>query len=143
MNAKEHRALSLALDSFNNIMVDFNYDLEQIGRHLLIRRKLCEIIGGDISNHLLPGESLNEHGEPLEHYFLGKSSSTNLTTEEKAWIKNNILLEMQKVWSLNEVDDACLRCSKRAIAEVIGEYLTQYRLPFEKEIKPLYFKEHE
>jgi hypothetical protein len=152
----EHQVLNQALDSLNNSFIDYYnsgekrengpFDYESIGKVIVARRFLAELLGitENFNFYLLPGESevILEEGDNTEDWynFTNKSTSENLTDQEKKTILEQILIPLDSVSGINDGDNACIRCARRMIAETIRfEPISKYRLMFEKEISPKYF----
>lgn len=157
MSPEERKILSRALYSLNCSAIDYynyhnnekkqHYNFEVIGQIIFAKRFLAEMldIGKELNNYLLPGEpqiDFKNGDNPEDWYnFCQKSVSSELTKKEKEILINDVLSLLSNVSGINDGDDACLRCAKRMIAEVANyEPLSDFRLLFEKEIKPKYFK---
>lgn len=144
MNDKQRKVLMSAYNSFN---VETGYhDYEVIGKILVIRRMLAEILGLSLRDNVMPGEGVDDDDDVQEKRFIGENDLSS--NEEKSLTKSeqNLLRQVLGVskgmYGVTDGDDACIRCARRMIAEVAGEPIEYYRLMMEKEVKPLYYKEY-
>lgn len=141
MTPKQYEILKRAYESLD-VSLDSD-DYTAIGKLIVVRRKLAELLGVSIKNNPLPGEYFDdEDDEELENRFINKSpQDTPLTENEKKFIKHCLNL-LSNVGGLSDSDDACLRCSTRMLAELCDyEPLAHYRLLYEKEVKRMYYKD--
>lgn len=141
MNEKKRQVLMHAYQSFD-VSTDSD-DYEVIGKVVAIRRMLAELLDLDLSQNMMPGEYIDDEEDELERKYFEKSSevSEELTKMEIIRI-NRILKISSNMRGLYDSDDACLRCARRMLAEVIDyEPLSHYRLMGERdEVKPIYYK---
>jgi hypothetical protein len=150
MNQKERKIIQKAYESFKSTFIDYysysntktRFNFESLGKALIIHRMLVEFLQLDINQALLPGEFTfkKEEDDDIEDWihFSSGASDSDLTTVEKDFLIT--ILEISNSLSgLNDSDEACLRCFRRMIAEVIHyQPLSHYRLLMEKEVKNLY-----
>lgn len=152
MSPNETSTLLSALNTLGGTQIDYHnygkdslYNFEVIGKVVVAKRVLAEILGLDINQYLLPGESEFEDGDDKQDWqrFTSPSSSLELTLKEKTFLQKTLMPMLDKVSGVYDSDDACLRCVRRMIAEVSGyPDLSHYRLLREDNIKPLYFKQY-
>lgn len=152
MTSNERDVLSHALQSLDSAAIDYwnptgaNY--EAVGRAVMAKRALAEILARDtedVARYALPGEYIDEDATFVDlcHFTYPSSVGTPLTVKEKTIIERKVLDVLQGVSGISDGDDACIRCAKRMIAEVLGiTPLSRYRLMLENDVKPLYFKEY-
>lgn len=162
MTPREREILTRALSTLDNIQVDLHvyshastthrvrrdslYDYEVLGRLMLGRRMLSELLGQQ-RKYLLPGEYVDEEDfddEVLEYVPFPRSKDDEpLTDNERRWMSKVLLVVLDGIAGVTDTDDACRRVLLREIAEVAGyPNLAHYRLLMESEVKPLFFEEY-
>lgn len=158
MTPNEHMVLDDALNTLSNIQIDTHvyrhtgnsdvhtlYDYAAIGKHALALRMLSELLGRTFS-FLLPGEYCDEDTtlKDLRVYtpIPRSEHGAPLTDSEKRWLIEVVLVVMGGIGGVTDSDDACLRVTRRKIAEV-ARYpdLRNYRLMMEDEVTPKFFIE--
>lgn len=142
MNEKQKEVLLKAYGSFD-IETGY-YDFEIIGKVVVIRRMLAELLQLDIYEHIMPGEYIDDEDGIQELRFikekeLSSKGEQSLTKSEESLL-NHILKISTGMTGVTDADDACLRCARRMLAEVLGLPLANYRLMAEQEVKPLYYR---
>lgn len=157
LSTSQKSVLKKALESLSHVQLDYYtygnnrvevYDYASIGKMVLAQRALAELLGEDINQYLLPGESpmdIEDGDDPNDwQRFISSTETSELTPKEKKFILNTILPMLKNLGGIHDSDDASLRCAKRMIAEAAGyPELSHYRLLMEKDIKPLYYKNYE
>ena len=119
-------------------------DYEFIGKIIVIRRILAELLGLNLANHIMPGEYIDDE-EPAQEYIyidikkLSPKGEQLLTKSEQSLL-NQVLKISYGISGTKDSDDACMRCSRRMVAEVLGLPLEKYRLLRENDITPKYYK---
>jgi hypothetical protein len=138
MNKEQREVLLMAYNSFD-VELDSD-DYINIGKIIIIRRRLAELLGLNLSVNILPGEYFDEE-DPIEWRFIAPSVETEeLSKDEMIFLKETLKIT-GGVGGCTDSDDACLRCARRMLAEVVEyEPLNHYRLLFEKEMKNIYYK---
>ena len=155
MSPNEKHILNQVLITIGSINADYYgsplYNFDCIGRLVLVKRMLAEIIDLDINDYLLPNESkfegIDEYGynNNREEWikFIKPCLKDNLTDKEVKFLLETLLPTINKIPAVDDSDSACLRCAKRMVAEVAGYHdLKHYRLMYEDEVKPIYFKDY-
>lgn len=156
MSLSEKEVLEKALSSLDGVNIDIythyhsgakeRYDFTAIGKMMVVKRMLAEMLSKDLNDYLMPGESEATDDEEMKDLFrfYNPMKNDNLEKKDKLFLLNTVLPMLDKLGGINDSDDACLRCAKRMIAEVAGyEFLNHYRLMREEDVKPLYYKNYE
>jgi hypothetical protein len=146
MNDKQREVLLRAYNSFD-IQTEY-FDFEIIGKVMVIRRMLAELLCLNLLNHIMPGEYTDDDtGLPDELRFieekeLSTKGEQSLTKDEQ-YLLEQVLRFSSGMSGLTDSDDACLRCARRMLAEVLGKPLNGYGLMGERELKPIYYKDYQ
>lgn len=138
MTPKQYEVLKRSYDSLD-VSLDPD-DYTSIGKIIVIRRKIAELLGLNIKNNALPGEYFDDEDEQ-ENRFVNKSTQNIPLTENEKKLIRHCLSLLSNVGGASDSDDACLRCATRMLAELCDyEPLAHYRLLYEKEVKKMYYK---
>lgn len=140
MNNEQREIIRQAFFSFD-VTVDSD-DYISMGKVLVVRKKLGELLGTHAREVLLPGESYDEEdkNEPYEYMFTEASGQEDLTEKEIKFLKH-VLEIASTISGCFDSDSACLRCACRMLAEVTNyEPLSHYGLLYETEVKRKYYK---
>ena len=159
MLPSERTTLLKALDTLDGIRHDLhNYNKDSkhshnftsLGSWLAARRMLAELLNLDINDYLLPGEcNIDYLEDDVDEYrvFTAPSDNTSpLSEKEKKFVLGTILPAIDNIMGLYDSDDACVRCLRRMLGEVVDrENLEKYRLLGEgrkkkEELSLLYYK---
>lgn len=137
-----YQILNSSLETLQTIEVMYD-DYESIGRLIVARRYLAELLDKNLQDYVLPGESnLPEDKDDIFCHFIDTAfnAQTDEYTQAQMMIVKNLIAIIRKIGGMSDSDDACLRCTVRMLAETLPEEdLSQYRLLYEKEIKNLYY----
>lgn len=142
MNDKQKEVLTSAYNSFD---IQLGYmDYEFIGRIIVLRRILAELLGLDLSTHIMPGEYIDEDEKNQEYIYIDEKKLSlkgeQLLTKSEQLILNSVLEISYGISGVQDSDDACMRCARRMVAEVLGLSLENYRLIGESNVTPKYYK---
>jgi hypothetical protein len=137
-----YQILKSSLETLQTIEVMYD-DYESIGRLMVARRYLAELLNENLQDYALPGEStLPEDKDDIACHFIDTSFNhhTDKYTQSQIMIVKNLMMIIRKIGGMSDSDDACLRCAVRMLAETLPEEdLSKYRLLYEKEVKNLYY----
>ncbi len=160
MTQEEFNVLSSALHTLKLIKFDFHIyknnnqneplNFHSLGKIVYAKRVLNEALGlkiDQLHEVLLPGETnFDDEDDDINDWYQFTSPFTinneSLSLKEKKIIYKLVYLNIQNMCGISDSDDACLRCCKREIAEVLGLPLKNNFLLFEKEVSPKYFKNY-
>lgn len=167
MTPTERKVVSDALSGLDSVIVDdyvyphvrldvkaFGtaidlYDYRAHGKMVIGKRMLAELLGRP-QDYLLSGECYDEEyadEDPISELcrFVDPSDTeTPLSTKEKQWLIDTVLMVLDGIGGVGDGDQACMRVARRRIAEVAGHpELTWFRLMMEEDVNPLYFQEYQ
>lgn len=117
------------------------FNFEAIGKVILVKRMLAELIGADINHYLLPGEPVFEEGDDKRDWIHFISPiEDEPTSSQLNFLLNTLLPSCDGLSGIQDSDDACIRCFRRMIAEVAGyPELKHYGLLGKMKDEPLYY----